>query len=182
MCQSDSLVIEVCAPGCPPLTGLPFIVDLIAGDDACPLPQLDTLRLSIQVEPPPNTFPTYSTEYVEQQISEGERIEFPILARDADLDDLSIDYFITGVMDPSIYGFSLEKTDSSAGNLGAILVWDTQCGIYDFSTRQQFDVYVLVEDSDTCQNSNLNFAQYDLIRRSSSQYGARHYHSKLPRL
>ena len=160
--QSDSLVIEVCAPGCPPLTGLPFIVDLIAGDDACPLPQLDTLRLSIQVEPPPNTFPTYSTEYVEQQISEGERIEFPILARDADLDDLSIDYFITGVMDPSIYGFSLEKTDSSAGNLGAILVWDTQCGIYDFSTRQQFDVYVLVEDSDTCQNSNLNFAQYDL--------------------
>ena len=109
--ESDSLIIEVCAPGCPPLTNIPFIVDLIAGDDACPLPQLDTLRLSIQVEPPPNTFPTYEVTYVDTLISEGERIEFPILASDEDLDDLSIDYFITGVADPSIYGFSLEKID-----------------------------------------------------------------------
>ena len=28
--------------------------------------------------------------------------------------------------------------------------------------RQQFDVFVRVEDADTCQNSNLNFAQYNL--------------------
>ena len=160
--KSDSLVIEVCAPGCPPITGIPFIVDLIAGDDACPLPQMDTLRLSIKVEPPSNTFPTYEVLYVDTLIAEGVRIEFPIHSFDKDLDDLSIDYFVSGLADPSIFGFSLEETENVPGNLSAVLVWDTQCGKYDFSERQQFDVFVIVEDADTCQNSNFNFAQYDL--------------------
>ena len=120
--KSDSLVIEVCAPGCPPLTGIPFIIDLIAGDDACPLPQMDTLRLSIKVEPPSNIYPTYDVLYLDTLISEGVRIEFPIHSFDEDLDDLSIDYFVSGLADPSIFGFSLEETENVPGNLSAVLV------------------------------------------------------------
>ena len=123
---------------------------------------MDTLRLSIKVEPPSNTFPTYEVLYLDTLISEGVRIEFPIHSFDEDLDDLSIDYFVSGLADPSIFGFSLEETENVPGNLSAVLVWDTQCGKYDFSDRQQFDVFVIVEDADTCQNSNFNFARYDL--------------------
>ena len=85
---SDLLTVQVCAPGCPPIGEGVFIIDLIAGDNSCPLPQLDTMRLSIQVEPPPNSIPTVTSNYVSSILEEGERVEFPIRAIDVDLDEL----------------------------------------------------------------------------------------------
>ena len=141
---SDSLTVQVCAPGCPPIGEGVFIIDLIAGDNSCPLPQLDTMRLSIQVEPPPNSIPTVTSNYVSSILEEGERVEFPIRAIDVDLDELSVSYYIPDVLDPSQFGFSISQIVTTPGSLEAVLVWDTDCQLYDFSEKQFFEVYVVV--------------------------------------
>ena len=53
----DTLKVEVCLPDCPPdETGL-MVVDLLAQDDACAVPLIDTTRLVVIIEPPPNNKP-----------------------------------------------------------------------------------------------------------------------------
>ena len=159
---SDLLTVQVCAPGCPPIGEGVFIIDLIAGDNSCPLPQLDTMRLSIQVEPPPNSIPTVTSNYVSSILEEGVRVEFPIRAIDVDLDELSVSYYIPDVLDPSQFGFSISQIVTTPGSLEAVLVWDTDCQLYDFSEKQFFEVYVVVEDADVCQVQNSNFILFDL--------------------
>jgi gliding motility-associated-like protein len=51
------LEVEVCFQECPPLQDIPFIIDFIASDDACPLPLKDTLMMNVIVEAPDNTAP-----------------------------------------------------------------------------------------------------------------------------
>ena len=55
----DTLKVEVCVCDCPYIQNEPYIIDLIAADDACPLPQRDTVRITIIVEPPTNEDPYF---------------------------------------------------------------------------------------------------------------------------
>lgn len=152
--SDNELRIEVCIPDCPPTRGFPFILDLIAGDNACPLPQLDTLRLSINVEPPPNDSPVASIADKSIAINEDADYSEMISATDADGDEMSMSLFIEGIEDPTAVGFDLNVTSSASGIIEAEFTWDTDCIIYDFSAQQQFDVAILIDDDDECAVSN----------------------------
>ena len=155
--SSDSeLRVEVCIPECPPIRGEPFILNLIANDNACPLPQLDTLRMMIEVEPPPNVFPTYTTSTKSVVQPEGNDPVYlqNVSGTDADLDEMSIAMFINGVNDPIRFGFNLEVTSNVAGAISATISWDTDCTLFDFADTQDFMIGVVIDDNDDCSIPN----------------------------
>ena len=50
----DTARFEVCFPDCPYLRNRPYQIGIIALDDACPQPALDTVVVTLNVESPPN--------------------------------------------------------------------------------------------------------------------------------
>ncbi|MEM6829630.1 MAG: gliding motility-associated C-terminal domain-containing protein, partial [Bacteroidota bacterium] len=158
----SELLVEVCIPDCPPIRDAPFIVDLIAADNACPLPQLDTLRMMIQVQPPPNDFPVPSI--TDQTIVGQENVPFmpiPISATDVDTDSMTMKLVIAGLEDPSVYGFGLTVNTSVPGSIQADFTWNTDCLVSDFSELQNFKVGILIEDIDTCLVPNPDTLFFD---------------------
>ncbi len=150
----DTLEVQVCVSDCPPLRGEPFIVDFIAGDDACPLPQLDTLRLTIDVEPPPNEFPVITPADQTINLPEDDFLSIDVTGTDADGEMMTMELFVPGLLNPQDAGLSLEVTESTEGEIAGTLEWDTNCLLYDFSVQQQFDVAVIVDDADECAVAN----------------------------
>ena len=145
------LQIEVCIPECPPVRDAPFILDLIASDDACPLPQLDTLRLTIEVEPPPNNKPNAmsSPNFIKLN-ADSPPYSQVINAADIDGDDLEMSLYIEGIEDPAAVGFELVDVVGTAGNIQGTVVWNTDCEVFDFSDIQNFNIGVIVNDNDIC--------------------------------
>jgi len=152
----DTLVVQVCAPGCPPIRDGPFIIDLIASDDACPLPQMDTARLTINVEPPPNQFPDFTSFGPGYTINENEVLTLGFTATDADNDSLEMIMYVPGIEDPAEMGLFVEVTRSENGLMEGTLTWDTNCQIYDFSSLKNFQLALLPEDFDICEVENPN--------------------------
>ncbi|MFY0605128.1 MAG: gliding motility-associated C-terminal domain-containing protein [Cyclobacteriaceae bacterium] len=150
----DTLIVEVCAPGCPPVRDGPFIIDLIAADDACPLPQLDTARLIINVEPPPNDLPVIGNTVPGITLNEGEEGIIGFSATDVDLDSMVIDLVVPGVLDPSEKGVTLDITRNQKGLIEGNIEWQADCQKYDFSDSPNFIVGIKVDDLDTCMVEN----------------------------
>ena len=152
--NQDTLKLEVCVSDCPPIRDGPFVVDFIAGDDACPLPQLDTLRMIIEVEPPPNNFPVISPSDRSINLGEDDFFSLDIQGTDADGENMTMALYVPGVFDPAESGFGLEVVSSSPGSISGVFSWDTDCEQFDFSLNQQFEVAILIEDLDTCNAPN----------------------------
>ncbi|MEM6643902.1 MAG: gliding motility-associated C-terminal domain-containing protein [Bacteroidota bacterium] len=150
--DGSDLLVEICIPDCPPLTDEPFILDLIAGDDACPLPQLDTVRMTIEVQPPPNEKPItlFDQSTIIQQEDNDPIFTRIIEATDPDNDGLEIRLLVNDIPDPTLFGFDLLVDSTSAGFINGSLVWDTDCTIYDFKETNDFEVLLIVEDADQC--------------------------------
>ncbi|MFT7280608.1 MAG: hypothetical protein ACI9DM_000327 [Cyclobacteriaceae bacterium] len=168
--KRDSLIVEVCAPDCPPLGNMPFIVDLIAGDNACPLPQLDTVRLVMIVEPLPNSLPVTTLQDNRIVLSEGSIYESAFTVTDADLDSLYVEISTPGVRDPGIYGFESIIVSNEPGRYEGIFRWDTSCEKYEFELQQRFFVKVRADDGDYClfDNPNFNLLDMNVILPSNS--------------
>ncbi|MEO9485698.1 MAG: gliding motility-associated C-terminal domain-containing protein [Ekhidna sp.] len=148
---TSELQIEVCIPECPPILDAPFILDLIAADDACPLPQLDTLRLTIQVEPPPNAKPIASSSPNTITLAEDSPPYSQVInGIDADGDELEMSLFIEGIEDPASAGFELIDVSGAPGNIQGTVVWNTDCETFDFSEIQNFNIGIIVNDGDIC--------------------------------
>ncbi len=160
--DQDTLLVQVCAPDCPPVRGKPFAIDLIASDDACPLPQLDTLRLTLAIEPPPNQFPTITPGDNSFYVNENELFSLDISGFDADSDTMDMFLVVDGVEDPSTIGFSLAIANSEAGRIDGTINWDTDCLSYDFNEDQQYHVRVLVDDRDSCMAMNPDYLFLDM--------------------
>lgn len=152
----DELRIEVCIPSCPPIFGEPFILDLIAGDDACPLPQLDTLRMMFLVEPPSNDLPFYNTPTTNiVQPEDNDPIYGQLISgSDADGDSMVMSMFVEGLADPATFGFNLEVTNSTKGSIDGRISWDTDCELFDFGVDQDFKIGIIIEDLDSCSVPN----------------------------
>ncbi len=148
---TSQLQIEACIPDCPPIRDEPFILDLIAADDACPLPQLDSLRLTIQVEPPPNSEPIATPGMTSITLPEDSPLYTQLIsAGDVDGDELDMTLYIEGVEDPSAVGFDLIDVVATPGSIQGTVTWDTDCETFDFSEIQNFNVGVIVNDNDIC--------------------------------
>jgi len=76
----DTLKVEVCVSDCPYVQNEPYLIDLIAADDACPLPQRDTVRVTIIVEPPTNQDPFFVNESDTNYINIKSNGKFGVIA------------------------------------------------------------------------------------------------------
>lgn len=146
----ETLEVEICVGRCPYLQDEPYIIDFIVSDDSCPQPQLDTVRVRFNVEPPPNTPPVF-LEVPDPiiQTNENELNTFLIIGEDADMDSLSL-ILIGDDFDPDDFGFSLETIVNRAGRIEKRLTWDTNCAQYEFGGRSEFNLKLKLEDFDEC--------------------------------
>jgi hypothetical protein len=149
---ADSSVFQVCVPECPLKPDEPYIIDLIAQDDACPLPQMDTVRLTIDVEPPANQMPRFvdiPDDRMDITIDEDSFYSFDIEGRDDDGDTVDFRLY-SPFFSPEQFGMSLTvlRRDASVGE--ARFDWDTNCLVYDFSEKTEFELGVIVDDEDFC--------------------------------
>ena len=78
---------------------------------SCPLPQTDTVRVTIIVEPPTNKDPYFinqkDTNYV--SVPWNSNFSTEIIGLDDDMDSLSIEYFVHSVNNYLNLGFFLEE-------------------------------------------------------------------------
>jgi gliding motility-associated-like protein len=148
--DDNQLLVEYCAPDCPPLRNSPFVVDFMAMLDVCPLPQFDTVRMRIQIEPPPNQNAVIEPIQDAFVINEEDMVSFPFVATDADGDSIMLDVFYNDTIPLIERGISYVINVNEPGRVEGVFTWQTDCKIYDFSDRQNFKVGIRAEDQDSC--------------------------------
>ncbi len=148
---NDTLVVEVCVDKCPYIQDGPYVIDLIAADDACPLPQQDTVRLTINVEPPPNNDPFFSSLPAPEELifMENENRSVTIIGEDADLDPLSMTIAPVG-FNAGEFGFEINNITTQNGLIERRLSWNTDCGLANLGDLDVFTFLLQLEDADEC--------------------------------
>ena len=163
----DTLKVQVCVSDCPYVQNEPYLIDLIAADDACPLPQRDTVRVTLIVEPPTNKDPYFinqkDTNYV--TVPWNSSFSKVINGLDPDLDSLSLDYFVIP-SEPKIkladYGISFTRSEGNQGNISGTLEFNTDCRNFDYSDKTDFMIGFVLDDLDTCDLQNTDTIFYNL--------------------
>ena len=163
----DTLKVEVCVSDCPYIQNEPYIIDLIAADDACPLPQRDTVRITIIVEPPTNEDPYFVNQLDTNKVTIPWNSQYvtTINGVDPDFDSLTINYFTVpdkpgyNIED---YGISFIASESDAGAISSQLIFDTNCRQFDYSDKTNFLLGIVLDDLDTCLILNQDTIYYDL--------------------
>ncbi|MEM7549280.1 MAG: gliding motility-associated C-terminal domain-containing protein [Bacteroidota bacterium] len=155
---SDERIIEVCLPDCPFTSDL-AIIDFIVTDNSCPQPLLDTLRLSFDIEGPPNELPVWSENNFSVMVDEGDA--FDTTFRSIDPDGELIDFFLrTDGFFIEDFGIEIDTVRNEAGQLDVRFFWDTNCQVFDFTERDSFNFRFSLDDQDTClleDRVDLNF-------------------------
>ncbi len=152
----DTLGVQVCLPDCPYLQNEPFIIDVIAQDFTCPQPLMDTIRLIVLVEPPPNQPPKFIEpvqDIITASFIEGSIINIAFKAEDKDLDSLLLLVEGNG-FDLSQYGIEIDTTIFENGKIDFNLNWDTDCQTYPFNLQNEFQLKFYLEDADQCGLDN----------------------------
>lgn len=159
--NGDTRVFEVCFPDCPYVQDGPYTIGIVAYDDACSLPLFDTLKVTVNVEPPPNEEPYFVTPDVSEVLVEGDTKSWPIQARDDDGDPLSLRFVPVGFSaEEAGMRFTIEEQQD--GLVNARLTWDAYCDIYNFTKQTDFEVLVVAEDADYCSFNNAAIMKFDL--------------------
>ena len=159
----DSVSFNFCFPDCPFLINQPHIVDIIVGDDTCPLPLLDTIRLVVYIEQPPNQparFDTIANQF-EYDILEGNIVTFNVKGTDADGDSLMFSV-ISQDFDTSDYQMTFNPIFPVPEQMDLNFNWDSSCQKYDFNDRQNFNVLLLLDDNDFCNIFNPDTIRLDI--------------------
>lgn len=151
---------DICLPVCPFFLGGPMEIGIIAMDDACSLPLLDTLKVTVNIVPPPNTDPYFNDSSPNIiTLFEGEstedspapttvdQLEFEIF--DDEADELLVSVLTDGFVMANA-GIAYTVISEGPGYVKGRLDWDAFCDIYDFTQRTTFKVTIQVEDLDEC--------------------------------
>jgi hypothetical protein len=145
---------SICLPRCPYFEGGPYQIGIIAFDDACSLPLSDTLKIEVNIEPPPNAKP-YFVDPVQPlliipPLDEGNSFEREFEARDDDGDELIVSITTDGFVLADA-GFQVEIYEPRQNGLvRGKIKWDAFCDIYNFTNRNNFEVKITVNDKDVC--------------------------------
>ena len=117
---------------------------------------MDTMRLIVLVEPPPNQPPKF-IEPIQDEITasfiEGSVIDLNFLAEDKDLDTLLL-YVEGDGFELADFGISIDTLIFENGKIDFSLNWDTDCQVYPFGLKNEFQLKLYVEDVDQCQLDN----------------------------
>lgn len=139
---------QICFDECPLLDG-PFEVGIVAYDDACSLPLSDTLRITVNIQPPPNTPATFVTNDVNELVAEGTVKSWPIKGIDADNDEVTV-RILTDNFELEPAGFKIVEHRLENGLYEAELMWDTHCDVANFKFKSEFTIQFLIDDIDKC--------------------------------
>jgi hypothetical protein len=152
----DTLKFQVCLSECPPTPGVPFAIDIVAYDNTCPLPLMDTIRIMVDLEVPANSPPEFviPTAPVVNMVEElGSVVTLNLKASDADGDSLT--YAVVG------NDFELDSLDidvvptyNADGTLDLQLRWDTDCAKNAYGAEDEFQFIFYVDDVDKCGIDN----------------------------
>jgi len=147
--NGSTVNFQICFEECPYVEG-PFQIGIVAYDDACSLPLSDTLKITVNIQPPANSNARFTTPNITQLLNEGDIATWPIRGVDDEGDPISVAIFTDGFNPPDV-GMTLTQTKNEDGEYLAQLVWDTRCDVYDFTHKTNFEIKILIEDGDLCK-------------------------------
>lgn len=146
---------RICFPPCP-FINAPYQIGIIAMDDACSLPMTDTLKVVVNIQPPPNSNAYFvPPKITTAQLNEGGSDSWPFMAKDNDGDNLILAVIPEGFVLKDA-GMAYSILNQSAGIASGAISWDAFCKKYEFGKQTAFTVRVLVDDQDAC-----NIVHYD---------------------
>lgn len=142
---------RICFPQCPFIKG-PYQIGIIAFDDACSLPLMDTLKVTVDTEPPFNTDPYFKipTANVTSVLKEGDQASWPFEIVDDQGDEIITSLLTNGFV-LNTAGMKLSISEQKKGSVKGTLSWDAYCDIYDFTKRTDFLVTIQADDNDVCK-------------------------------
>ena len=151
--ENDVARFRVCFPDCPYVPNRPYEIGIIAMDDACPQPEMDTVIVRLNVRPPPNNRPYFDGlpavyNIVVDEEANG-RYEQVITGLDADLDALFLDIIPFGFRLED-YGMSFVEEQDVFGRRQVRFIWDYDCQTTSFADKSQFRIQLLLDDADQC--------------------------------
>ncbi len=171
--NGEEAFFEICFPqACPYKEGGTFQIGIVAFDDSCPLRLTDTLRVTVYIEPPPNQVPVFSnSDEIIETVEEGEEIQtWPLHVTDGDNDVLKYRLVPAGfVLEDFGMSFSAPPAGQQVGPVNKILSWDPKCDIYDFTEKDNFKLYFIVDDLDDCLFTHADTTRFDLTITDFSQ-------------
>lgn len=147
--NGSTQTFEICFERCPYVEDGPFQIGIVAYDDACSLPLSDTLKVTVNIEPPENSDAYFTTANVTETLAEGQKKSWQIEGRDDDLDPLVLGV-ITDGFNLADVGMELQFLEQADGLYRSQLVWDSRCDVFDFSMKTFFEIKLLIEDTDEC--------------------------------
>ncbi len=151
----------ICFPQCPFING-PYQIGIIAADNACSLPMLDTLKVTVITQPPPNTLAYFlPPKITTAQLNEGGTGSWPFAAKDNDGDSLLLSVVAKNFVLKDA-GMAFNVLNQQPGSANGTISWSAFCKIYDFTKTTDFTVMVLVDDKDLCNNVNYDTATFHL--------------------
>ncbi len=151
----------ICFPQCPFLK-VPYQIGIIAFDDACSLPLSDTLKITVNEQPPFNTNAFFLPQKLTTaQLNEGGSGSWPFAAQDADGDNLVFSV-VTDNFVLKNAGMTFNILNQQPGSANGTLDWNAICKLFEFSKKTNFTVKVLVDDQDLCKNVNPDTAVFHL--------------------
>jgi hypothetical protein len=154
-------VFDICFSACPPNESGIFQVGIIAQDDACSLPLSDTIRITVNIQPPANSPPHFETTGQTEVLNEGDKRIYPVRAVDPDGDPLLIGIIPDGFSTTEV-GMSVDVAQYINGLYDANLVWDTRCDVYNFTEKTNFNLRFVVQDQDKCAVSGADTVDFQL--------------------
>ncbi|MEO7991935.1 MAG: gliding motility-associated C-terminal domain-containing protein [Chryseolinea sp.] len=148
--QGSTANFKICFDQCPYIEG-PFLIGIVAFDDACSQPLFDTLKIMVNITPPPNENVKFITPnaVTNASITEGELAVWDIFATDGNKNPIIESVFTDG-FNMADYGMELKRIKNADGEYRAQLIWDPRCDVYDFSHKTFFQVKIKLEDDDLC--------------------------------
>lgn len=144
---NDSLSFGLCWPEClaTDSTNIPFVFQVIASDDGCPLPQRDTITLTLIARLPANNPPNLSSNLSGNTttVTVEDVIDFSLSGLDIDGDSLCIEAVGRG-FELADFGISFNPILGS-GSISGNFSWTTSCAAVKDSINEYLIDFIITE-------------------------------------
>lgn len=169
--ESDTAQFTVCFPKCPFTQSGQYKIGIIAEDNSCPQPTMDTVIVSLNISLPPNALPFFEVDntrrtgtatLVAADPNVNSRSSWELAAFDDDGDDVSLTIEPVG-FDAAAAGITFSNVIYGEGSATTMINWSTDCldGLLDYSAGRDvfaeegvskaFDIMVTADDTDLCK-------------------------------
>jgi len=148
--ENDALTFEICLPDCPNENFEPYLVEVIAKDNGCSLPLLDTTILEITIKLPDHIPATITTSLVNDELTNivGNTINFDVTGNDPKGTAIKV----TAVpIDFSFEDLNIqfeEKTGS--GQVTVPFSWNTSCNFLNLNEKDVYEIDFILEELQPC--------------------------------